>query len=76
MDSASALMLKVLRIALGFVFVLTAGTFFVEGGFSRYAQFGMPAHADWRFITLGFVAAFIGAFLVRPFWWRHLSRHS
>jgi len=65
-----SLLRKTLRIVAGAVLVLVAGSFFMEGGLSRYAQHrrqhGFPAHSDWRLIAIGFVLAGAGGVLLRP----------
>jgi hypothetical protein len=48
----------------------------IQGGFSRYAKYGTPAHADWRSLGLAFVMLGVGSFLIRPYWWKSLgTRH-
>jgi len=71
---AGNLSLKIVRIVIGFALMLSASGFLIQGGFSRYAEFGMPPHADWRLIAIGLFMLGIGGFLIRPFWWRHLAR--
>jgi hypothetical protein len=67
--------LKVLRSVAGFALMLSAAGVLVQGGFSRYAKYGMPPHADWRIIAFGLVLLSAGAFLVRPsFFLRRNSR--
>ena len=58
--------LSVLRGIAGFALMLSAGGVLIQGGLSRYAKYGMPAHADWRIIAFGLVLLSLGAFLVRP----------
>ncbi len=72
---AGNLSLKIVRIVIGFALMLSATAFLIQGGFSRYAQFSVPPHADWRLIVIGVCMIAAGAFLIRPFWWRNLTRH-
>ncbi len=58
--------LKVLRSVAGFALMLSATGFMIEGGVSRYAQYGVPPHADWRIIGVGLILFGAGAFLLRP----------
>jgi hypothetical protein len=71
---AANLLLKIIRIVIGVALMLSATAFLIQGGFSRYARFGVPPHADWRLIAIGLCMMAVGAFLFRPFWWRHLPR--
>jgi|GEM_PF-4061786 len=66
-------MLKVLRSVVGFALMLSAAGVLVQGGFSRYAKYGLPPHADWRIIVFGLVLLSAGAFLVRPGFFLHRS---
>jgi len=68
-------MLKILRFVVGLALMLSASGLLIQGGFSRYAKYGIPPHANWRLIAAGLLMLAIGAFLIRPFWWRHLSRN-
>jgi hypothetical protein len=72
---ASAFLLTVLRIAAGLALMLAASPFLIRGGFSRYAQYGMPAHTDWRYLAIALILLIAGSSLVRPCWWKHLGRH-
>ena len=65
---------KILRIAIGTLLVCIGSSFLIEGGLSRYAKFGMPPHADWRYIAIGLALLAVGGFAIRPFWWRYLGR--
>jgi hypothetical protein len=68
--------LTILRIAAGAALALMAVPLLVQGGFSRYAKYATPAHADWRSLGLAFVMLGVGSFLIRPYWWRSLgTRH-
>ena len=58
--------MKVIRIAAGIALVLSSTSFLIEGGLSRYARFGIPAHSDWRLITVGLLLAGAGGYLLRP----------
>lgn len=69
------IVLKLLRIAVGYLLMGVATAFLIQGGFSRYARNGVPPHADWRYLAMGVATLGIGSFLIRPFWWRYLSRH-
>src|SRR5262249_62089680 len=63
-----------LRGAIGIGLMLTATGFLIQGGFSRYAKYGIPSHTDWRMIALGLIFLFAGGFLIRPGYF--LRRHS
>ena len=71
---AGSLLVTILRMVAGFVLVLMATPFLIQGGLSRYAKYGMPAHADWRYLGVAVVMLAAGTFLIRPFWWRWLGR--
>jgi hypothetical protein len=43
---AGSLLVTILRIAAGFLLVLAATPFLIQGGLSRYARYGTPAHPD------------------------------
>ena len=64
------LVLKILRIALGFLLVLSAGPFLIQGGLSRYAMQGMTPHPDRRMLAMGLIMALSGVLLLRPLPWR------
>ena len=70
---AGIVLLALLRIAAGLLLTLMAVPMLIQGGFSRYAEYGMPAHPDWRYVALGFVLLGAGSFLVRPYWWRSVG---
>ena len=74
MHARAALMLKILRVVIGIGLMLTAAGFLIQGGFSRYAKYGIPPHTDWRMIALGLIFLFAGGFLIRPGYF--LRRHS
>jgi hypothetical protein len=67
--------LRILRIAAGLAIMLMAVPLLIQGGFSRYARYGIPAHPDWRYLGLAFVLLTVGSFLLRPYWWRYLGTH-
>lgn len=71
---AATALFTIIRIAAGLVIALTAMPFLIQGGLSRYAKYGIPAHADWRYIAIGLGMVALGTFLIRPFWWRHISK--
>jgi hypothetical protein len=75
MHNLATLILRILRGGIGIVLMLIATAFLIDGGLSRYAKYGIPPHADWRLIAIGLAIGAIGGFLIRPFWWRRLSRH-
>jgi hypothetical protein len=61
----------VLRAVVGFALMLSAIGFLIEGGFSRYAIFGVPARAAWRIVGLGLIIFGAGVFLFRPNYFLH-----
>jgi hypothetical protein len=69
-------LLTILRIAAGAALAVMAVPLLIQGGFSRYAKYGTPAHADWRYLGLAVVMLGVGLFLIRPYWWKSLgTRH-
>jgi hypothetical protein len=70
---AGHVLLTILRIAAGAVLALMAVPLQIQGGFSRYAKYGTPAHADWRYLGLAFVMLGAGSLLIRPYWWKSLG---
>ncbi len=71
---AGSPLVTILRSVAGFLLVLAATPFLIQGGFSRYAKYGTPAHPDWRYLAIAAVMLAAGSFLIRPFWWRHPGR--
>jgi hypothetical protein len=63
----------VLRIVAGAALMLAAAPLLIQGGLSRYAKYGEPPHADWRYLVVAFLMLASGSFLVRPYWWRSLK---
>jgi hypothetical protein len=60
--------LKLLRSVLGILLMLCSGAVLVDGGFSRYAKYGIPPHTNWSIIAFGLILLSSGAFLLRPTW--------
>ena len=63
---AEDVLIKALRIVAGFALIFAAGSFFIEGGLSRFARIGIPPKTDWRMLTIGFILAGAGGYLLRP----------
>jgi len=64
---------KTVRIAAGVLLILF-GKEFVEGGLSKYAPPGAPHTTHWELLLLGLAILAAAATLIRPYWWRELSR--
>jgi hypothetical protein len=64
--ASSGVALKILRIVIGILLALAAGPFLIQGGLSRYAAFGVPAHPDSRMLVIGLILLAAAAFLIRP----------
>jgi hypothetical protein len=75
MDRAAKATLKIARITVGLLLAFISISFLIQGGFSRYARYGVPPHADPAFIAVGLITLTIGLFLLRPsFFLRRLPR--
>ena len=68
--SAAFWTLKILRIAAGFLLVLCAGPFLIQGGLSRYAYEGLTPHPDRKMLAVGLTMALAGIMLLRRLPWR------
>ena len=64
---------KIVRIVAGVLLILF-GKEFVEGGLSKYAPPGAPRTMHWGLLALGLSILAAAATLIRPYWWRQLSR--
>jgi hypothetical protein len=71
----TTILLRFLRIILGGFLVLSAIPALIQGGLSRYARIGIPAHPDWKWITVALVMLAVGLLLIRPFPWTS-RRHN
>ena len=60
MQRSAILMLKTLRITAGVALMLSASGFLIQGGLSRYAQYGIPPTPDWKWIAVGLVMLALG----------------
>jgi hypothetical protein len=67
-------LLKTLRIIIGFVLVCAAVPILIQGGLSRYARFGVPSHANWPMIVTGLALTAVGLTCIRPDWWRKFTK--
>ena len=71
---AEELFVKIVRIAVGVCLILL-GKEFMEGGLSKYAPQGAARPVHWGLLGLGMAIMLSRATLIRPYWWRKLSRH-
>jgi hypothetical protein len=74
MDRAAKATLKIARITMGLLLALISMSFLIQGGFSRYAKYGIPRHANPALIAVGLIALTIGLFLLRSSFF--LRRHT
>ncbi len=71
----ASVLLRILRVIAGLALAAMATPLLIQGGFSRYAKFGVPPHPDWRYLALAICMLAAASVLIRPYWWRHAGRH-
>ncbi len=45
--------------------MLSSGGVLIEGGLSRYAEYGIPPHPEWTIIAFGLILLGVETFLFR-----------